>query len=237
MSQNAAKTIAVIPGAGLGVRMGGDRAKQFLDLCGMPLLAVTLKPFQECRAVDGIVVVAPPPDVGYCREEVVRKFEFSKVMAVVPGGIRRQDSVRMGLEAVDSRCGRVVIHDGARPLITTAFLDHVLEVAGMRASVITGLPAKETVKAVSPNHEVVATYDRSRTWLIQTPQVFPYRELMQAHLAALKENRGEATDDALLMERLGLPVRVIEGTEENIKITTPLDLELARMILETRSKR
>ncbi|MBW1787470.1 MAG: 2-C-methyl-D-erythritol 4-phosphate cytidylyltransferase [Deltaproteobacteria bacterium] len=231
------KTIAVIPGAGSGTRMGGRRAKQFLDLCGMPLLAVTLKPFQDCRAIDGIVVVAPPSDLTYCREGVVRKFGFSKVTAVVPGGLRRQDSVRAGLEAAGESCGRVVIHDAARPLITTELLDRVLEAAEAHGSVIAGLPAKETVKAVSPTGEVLGTHDRTHTWLIQTPQVFPYKELMQAHQASLRENLEEATDDALLMERLGLPVWVVEGTEENIKVTTPRDLALARMIMEARLKR
>jgi 2-C-methyl-D-erythritol 4-phosphate cytidylyltransferase len=140
----------------------------------------------------------------------------------------------MGLEAVGDGCGRVVIHDAARPMITTGFLDHVLRAADTHASVITGLPATDTVKAVSPTGEVTGTYDRSRTWLIQTPQVFPYKELLRAHEASFRENRAEATDDALLMERMGVPVRVIEGMEENIKVTTPRDLALARIILRER---
>ena len=116
-SSNIGKTVAVIPAAGSGIRMGSDRAKQFIELNGTPLLAVTLKPFQNCRKVDEIILVAPLRDVDYCRKEIVERFELKKVKKVVPGGRRRQDSVRLGLEAAGENCGLVLIHDGVRPAV------------------------------------------------------------------------------------------------------------------------
>jgi 2-C-methyl-D-erythritol 4-phosphate cytidylyltransferase len=201
------KTVAIIPAAGAGVRIGSDRAKQFVELDGRPLIVTTLEKFQVCSAIDGIIVVVPPNDEDYCRGEVVERYNLTKVEKVIAGGKRRQDSVRLGVEA--SRVAAARKH----------------------RAVITGLPAKETVKGVDRNGLVVKTYDRQQVWLVQTPQAFRYEDILMAHQRAVQEDWEEATDDALLVEKMGIPVKVIEGSEDNIKVTTPHDLEMVRVLL------
>ncbi|MBU0733663.1 MAG: 2-C-methyl-D-erythritol 4-phosphate cytidylyltransferase [Pseudomonadota bacterium] len=234
MNLDSVKTVAVIPAAGSGIRMQSDRAKQFLNIEERPLLAVTLTPFQDCREVEAIVLVVPSDDVKYCREEIVRRFGFTKVQKVIAGGERRQDSVRFGLEATEGKYDIVLIHDGVRPVIEKGLLRTVIKAAMTHRAVITALPAKETVKEVNDRHEVVRTYERQRVWMVQTPQAFHYQDILKAHRQAIEEGWEEATDDARLMERLGVPVKVVEGSERNIKVTTPYDLELARFLLGKR---
>jgi len=231
MTQASLNTVAVIPAAGFGIRMKSKRAKQFLSLDGRPILAVTLLHFQECNEVDRIVLVAPSGDVDYCREHIVEEFGLTKVETIVPGGERRQDSVRLGIQATEGKFDRVLIHDGVRPVIEAALLKRVLDAARTHRAVIAALPAKETVKEVDDRGEVVRTYDRRRVWMVQTPQVFRYQDILKAHTLALAEGWEEATDDALLVERLGVSVTIVEGSEKNIKVTTPYDLELARFLL------
>ena len=228
---NIEKAVAIIPAAGSGLRMGGERAKQFIDLDGIPLLALTLRPFESCASVDAVILVVPFNAVEYCRKEIVKKYKLKKIKEIVPGGKRRQDSVRLGLEAAGAEYGLVLIHDGARPLIDEALIDRVITTAKKHRVVITGMPAKETVKEVNQLSEVEKTYERQKIWLVQTPQVFRREDIIAAHRRALEERWDEATDDSLLMERLGIPVKVIEGSEKNIKVTTPYDLELARILL------
>ena len=225
------KTVAIITAAGSGVRMGTKRAKQFLDLCGSPLLAMTIIPFQHCSQVGAVVLVVPLGDVDYCQKEIVERFRLNKVMKVVPGGKTRQDSVRLGVKAAGGEFDLVLIHDGVRPVISAAFIGRVVETAQGHRAVITGLPVKQTVKGVNSRYEVVKTYDRQSIWLIQTPQIFRYNDILSAHEKALHEGWNNATDDSTLIEKLGIPVKVIEGSEQNIKVTTPYDLELARFLL------
>ncbi len=224
--------VAIIPSAGSGARMGSDRAKQFLDLDGVPLLAVTLEPFQSCPEIGAIILVVPQSDVDFCRHEIVERFGLDKVRRVVPGGKRRQDSVRLGLEATAGEYERVLIHDGVRPVIDVAFIGRVVAAARTHRAVITGVPVKETVKEIGNHREVIKTYDRKRVWLVQTPQIFRYEDILGAHQEALRMGWEEASDDALLIERMGIPVRVVEGSERNIKVTTPHDLEVARFLLK-----
>jgi len=229
-------TVAVIPAAGSGIRMGGERAKQFLELDGRPLLAVTLSPLQHCGKVDTVILVVPAGEVDYCREKIVRRFGLDKVRKVVAGGARRQDSVRLGVQATDGEYDLVLIHDGVRPLIESSLLEEVLEAARTYRAVITGLPARETVKEVDGTKRVLRTHDRKKVWLVQTPQVFRYEDIVLAHETALREGWEEATDDALLVERLGIPVHVVKGSEDNIKITTPRDLEIAHILMKKNAK-
>ena len=228
------KTVAIIPAAGSGVRMGSDRAKQFLDFDGKPLLAATLTPFEQCRSVDAVIVVVPLEDVDFCRNEIVDKYGLSKVRDVIGGGNRRQDSVRIGLEAANENYSMALIHDGVRPVISSKDIAQIIDAGKTHGAVITGLPAKETVKEVDSSRRVVNTYDRKRVWLVQTPQVFPYKDILAAHQKAFEEGWPEATDDAVLMEKMGLPVTAVKGSERNIKVTTPNDLELARFFLSRR---
>ncbi|MEE9419345.1 MAG: 2-C-methyl-D-erythritol 4-phosphate cytidylyltransferase [Desulfatiglandaceae bacterium] len=231
MNTHLVQTVAIIPAAGSGTRMESDRAKQFLDLDGVPLLAVTLKPFQSCPDVHAIILVVPSADVDLCRKEIVERFKLDKVTKVVPGGKRRQDSVRLGLEATEGGYGLVLIHDGVRPMIGEELIERVVAEARTNRAVITALPVKETIKEVNNHREVVKTYDRQRVWLVQTPQVFRYKDILAAHQEALREEWEEASDDSLLVERMGISVKVVEGSEKNIKVTTPHDLEVARFLL------
>lgn len=229
------QVIAVIPAAGSGARMGLSRAKQFVDLCGKPVLAVTLSHFQECDLVDKTVVVIPHDDVDYCLREIVDRYGLTKVFKVIAGGESRQDSVRRGVEAVANCCRWVLIHDGVRPLVTRGLLARVIKAARRFRAVITGLPIKETVKEVDSQGRVLRSIDRRRLWLIQTPQIFRWEDINLAHQQALIHGWEEAPDDAFLIEKMEIPVKIIQGMEQNIKVTTPQDLELARFIISRQS--
>jgi 2-C-methyl-D-erythritol 4-phosphate cytidylyltransferase len=228
----SSKAVAIIPAAGSGIRMESKRVKQFLRLDGKPILALTLEPFQE-STVAAVVLVVPQNDVEYCKKEIVERFGLTKVKKIVSGGKRRQDSVRLGLEATEGKYDLVLIHDGVRPLIEKEVIERVIKEAMVNRAVITALPAKETVKEVNDLRNVVKTYDRERVWMVQTPQAFRYQDILKAHQKALEEGWEEATDDALLVEKSGITVKVVEGSEKNIKVTTPHDLELARFWLRS----
>jgi 2-C-methyl-D-erythritol 4-phosphate cytidylyltransferase len=163
-------------------------------------------------------------------------FSLTKVSQVVPGGRRRQDSVRLGIEASKGLYSTVLIHDGVRPFIEHSLISKVVSAAGRHRAVIAAMPARETVKEVDESGLVVKTHDRRWVWSVQTPQVFRYKDIHRAHQKAVEEGWEDLTDDALLMEKMGIVVKVIEGSEQNIKITTPKDLELAEYILQMRSK-
>ena len=226
------KTAAVIPAAGFGARMGMDKAKQYLDLHGKPLLAVTLEKFQICSAVQGIILVVPRNQVDYCIKEIIEPHRLTKVEKVVEGGERRQDSVRVGIEASEGRYDLILIHDGVRPFIDPRLIEKVVAAGEKDRAVITALPVKETVKEVDVKGRVVKTCDRGRLRMVQTPQLFRYEDILEAHRRALREGWEAVTDDALLVEKMRIPVRVIEGSETNIKITTPHDMALARLLIE-----
>jgi 2-C-methyl-D-erythritol 4-phosphate cytidylyltransferase len=229
------RTVAVIPAAGMGIRMGAARAKQFMELDGVPLLAWTLAPFQRSGAVDALIVVAPAEEVEYCDREIAKRFGLNKVLTVVAGGPTRQDSVRRGILASGGEYGLVLIHDGVRPMIDEILIDRIVSLARQWGPVVSGLPARETIKEVDKDRLVVKTYDRSQVWLIQTPQVFPYPVIWEAHERAFQEG-WVSTDDGTLVERMGVPVRVVEGSERNIKITTPNDLALVRLFLKDQTE-
>jgi len=230
-SPNQARTVAIIPAAGAGIRMGGDRAKQFLDLDGKPLLAVTLQTFEFCKAVDSVIPVVPLTDIEYCRREIVKRYNLKKVYKLVPGGKRRQDSVRLGINATGGKFDIVLIHDGVRPVISVSFIQRLIEAAMTHRAVIPGLPIKETVKEVDSRRDVVKTYNRGQVWLSQTPQVFRYEDIRRAHQMSFQWHIEDAPDDSFLIEKMGVPVKVIDGSEKNIKVTTPYDLELARFLI------
>ena len=203
-----------------------------MELEGRPLLAFTLERFACSPDIDGIVLVVPAGRVDYCRGEIVDKYSVAKVERIVAGGDRRQDSVRLGLEATEGRYPLVLIHDGVRPLVSAHLISRIVRAAKEHRAVIPALPVKETLKEADRAGLVVRTLDRRSLWLVQTPQAFRYEDIARAHRHALEEKWEEVTDDALLMERMGVPVNLVEGLEENIKITTPQDLELARFLLK-----
>lgn len=224
-------TTALIPAAGMGRRMGASINKQYLKLAGRPILAHTLALFENSPDIDRIIVISPQEEIPFCREQVVNRYGFRKVHDIVAGGAERQDSVRNGLGAVPGASGDdiILVHDGVRPFLPAALLPDVIATAQQVGGCVVGVPVKDTVKEVS-DHRVVGTPMRERLWLAQTPQAFPFSVLRQAHERALAESfRG--TDDASLVERLGLPVAMVQGSYRNIKITTPEDLVLAHAFL------
>ncbi len=215
---------AIIAAAGRSERMGG-RDKLFAVVGGEPLLAHAISAFDACPGVDRVVLVVSPENVERGRE-LVAEAGFSKVAAVCQGGERRQDSVRNGLEALAS-CQWVVVHDGARPLVTAGLIERGLEAAKETGAAIAALPIADTVKEVQPLGLIGRTLSRGQLWAAQTPQVFRYDILRQAHQRA----QGEATDDAALVEKLGYQVKVFEGSPRNIKVTTAADLALVEALL------
>ena len=189
-----------------------------------PLVAYPLAAFQTCPAVDRIVLVVAE-GAAERAQALVRKERFDKVCAVLPGGARRQDSVRAGLEAL-GRCNWVAVHDGARPLVTPELIERGIAAAAETGAACCAIPVPDTVKEAEDGR-VVRTLDRSRLWLAQTPQVFRYDLLVDAH----KRMERDVTDDAALVETMGIEVRLFEGSSRNLKVTTPEDLRLAEALL------
>jgi 2-C-methyl-D-erythritol 4-phosphate cytidylyltransferase len=235
-TKSSRRVTAVIPAAGSGMRMGLKEEKQYLEIGGMPLLVHTLRVFQECHLVDSIIIVVPEKDVDYCIHQVVPRYQLSKVCKVIGGGERRQDSVRNGIEAVADSCRWVLIHDGVRPFVSIELIEKVIKAARRYRAVITGLPVTETIKRVDSKANVLKTIERKGLWRIQTPQIFSREDIHLAHKEALKRAWTDATDDSLLVEKMGIPVKIIEGQERNIKITTPYDLQVARFLLSNESR-
>lgn len=226
---------AIVAAAGQGRRMGGLGNKQLLLLGGKPVLARTLEVFESSRLIDEVVLLAPEELVDTYRSVLVDKYGFQKVRRIVPGGLERQDSVYKGLEAVDPKADLVLVHDGARPLVTVDLIRRVVDAALIDGAAGVAVPVKDTVKRVGPDLTILETPPRDSLWLMQTPQVFSCRLLFKAYQEAVAAGF-RATDDSMLVERLGVPVRVIPGSYENIKITTPGDLALAEAILAKREK-
>jgi 2-C-methyl-D-erythritol 4-phosphate cytidylyltransferase len=220
--------VAVVPAAGSGRRMGARRPKQFLRLGGIPILVRTLRALERSRVVGGIVVATPPGAVAATRRLLARH-RLRRVLAVVPGGPRRQDSVRLALAAVPPRTGLVVVHDAVRPFVTPSLVRRVAAAARRFGAATCGLPVRETVKRARAG-TVEATLEREGLWLVQTPQAFSRALLWEAHEKARRDGI-EGTDDAVLVERLGSPVRMVPGLPHNIKITTPEDLVRARRLV------
>lgn len=218
-------TGAVIVAAGAGTRMKGTGEKLFLDLGGMPLLGLTLSRFAAAASVEAVVLVVSPRILKRVERDIVPRSGGGKVVALVEGGARRQDSVFNGLKAFPRPPASVLIHDGDRPFVPVALIEACALHGG---PVIAALPARDTIKQVE-GEVIAATLDRKTIWQAQTPQAFPYRDLLAAYERSRKEG-WEVTDDASIMERAGFRVRVIEGPPENIKLTAPGDAEIARAI-------
>jgi 2-C-methyl-D-erythritol 4-phosphate cytidylyltransferase len=224
---------AIVPAAGTGTRMGTPSKKQFLALGGKPILALTLQALEACVEIDSILLVVPEEELEYCENRIVRDSGFTKVDSVLPGGKERQDSVYKGLQAVRPDADVIVIHDGVRPFLTGAMVRQTVASATNGISAITGVPVLDTTKSVNETGQVVKTLIRDTLWSIQTPQAFPYRTLADAYEAAYREGY-YGTDDASLVERLGHPVRVVMGSRDNLKITSPEDMILGEAILKHR---
>jgi len=227
------KTVAIVPAAGSGSRMNREVSKQYLSLAGKPLLVRTLEALEACPGVESLYVVVPSQDVVSVREELLPPWSLKKVAGVVPGGKERQDSVRAGIEAIARDADIVIVHDGARPLVTVDLVEGCIRAAAEGGAATAGVPVKDTVKEVAHGGQVLRTCDRGALWLTQTPQAFRREILERAHReASLDGFRG--TDDTSLVERLGIPVRMVPGDYRNIKITTPEDLVIAEALFAAR---
>lgn len=223
------RVIALIPAAGHGRRMGHEQPKVFLPLEGTPLLVHTLRRFEACPQVHEVFPIVSKDWKAYCEQQIIRPFGFTKVAQVLAGGPARQDSVYNGLRAVEGRADWVIIHDGARPFVSEDLITLTLEESRRWGAAAAALPASDTIKVVSSQQEVLQTLDRSQLWITQTPQSFAYPLLWKAHEAA----RGDGfygTDDASLVERQRIPVRLVKGSTFNLKITTAEDLVMAEAL-------
>lgn len=227
-----ARIFALIPAAGMGKRMGGDSNKQYLLLDGMPILARTVQTFQEADCIDAVYLVSPEQEIPFCRSEVVERYGFTKVRAIVPGGAERQVSVCNGLRAIEGiePDDLVLIHDGVRPFVSAQMLEEAAAAAKEAGAAVVAVPVKDTVKVVRDG-VITQTPPREELWLAQTPQAFRYGLIRAAHEEAAAAGF-LGTDDASLMERQGKPVRVVRGDYRNIKITTPEDMILAEAFLK-----
>jgi len=227
---NPSKVAAIIPAAGSGIRMGLPAPKQFFELDGTPILIRTLQVFQQAESVGLIVVVVPLTSCDWVKEQV-QKYQLSKVFKVVAGGKYRQDSVLAGLEALPREVEIVLVHDGVRPFVPVSVIDNCLKEAEKEGAAMAAVPVKDTLKVVSPEKEIEQTIDRAGVWQAQTPQAVDVVLLKKAFAEAAKNKDLIATDEAALLERINIPVHVVEGSEKNIKITRPEDLLLAKAIL------
>jgi len=223
------KVAAVIVAAGSSQRMGGiDKALALL--AGKPVLARVLDVFQGCELIDHIVVVVSKKSLERC-QQLVAKQGWPKVTDICPGGKRRQDSVAAGLSRVRD-CHWVVIHDGARPLVTEDLICRGLAEAEETGAAVAAVPVKDTIKVAGDDRLVQHTPPRNNLWAVQTPQVFRFDIITEAY----RQVKAEVTDDASLVEQLGYKVKLYLGSYDNIKVTTPDDLALAEVLWQKHGK-
>ena len=230
------RNTAIVLAAGQGKRMHSKVQKQSLEIQGYPVLYYSLRCFQESPLIQDIILVTGEESISYCKEEIVQKYGFTKVSAVIPGGKERYDSVYAGLcECRD--CEYVLIHDGARPFVTEEILKRGLQKVKETGACVIGMPSKDTVKLSDEEGYVKETPNRKCVWTIQTPQIFSYSLIREAHDSIRQKDMSKITDDAMVVEQeTGAKVALAEGSYQNIKITTPEDLEMAKVFLKRRKK-
>jgi len=225
---------AVIVSAGKGHRFMKGKKKQFYFLADKPILAHTLDKFENCPLIRSILLVVGPEDMDYCLKEIIEKYQYRKISQVVPGGKRRQESVKNGIDVLPKGVDIVVIHDGVRPFVTKEMIEESIRSAIRFQAVVMAMPVKETIKMAQRDGKVLKTLDRESLWQIQTPQTFQVNVIKEAYHRAM-EDGFIGTDDASLVERLGVEVHILPGSYTNMKITTPEDLMLANFILQMQS--
>jgi 2-C-methyl-D-erythritol 4-phosphate cytidylyltransferase len=221
---------ALIVAAGKGLRMQSEVPKQYLLLAAEPILSRTLRVFDQCEAIDAICLVVAESDLAFCRQEILPSAGLGKAITLVAGGVERHHSVYNGLQAMEAGTEIVVIHDGVRPFIDPAQIRASIDGARRFGACILAIPARDTLKRADSSNLIIDTLDRETVWLAQTPQAFQYSLIRQAHESASRAGY-RSTDDAVLVERMGKPVKIIEGSPLNIKITSPEDFKLASAIL------
>ena len=220
---------AIVPAAGLGRRAGGDVPKQFLLLRGMPILTRTLLNLTNSGLVNALVLVVPPGAEEWCQQHILAPYPLPPIIQIIPGGAERQESVFRGLQRTTAETQLVVIHDAVRPFVSPDLLRRTIEAAQTFRAAVAAVPAVETVKVVE-RELIRETPPRDRLWIAQTPQAFEGELIREAYRRAAADGfRG--TDDAMLVERLGVQVKVVLSYPENMKITTAEDLQRAEQLL------
>ncbi len=223
---------AIVLAAGSGKRMGGDRPKQYLPLLNRPVIYYALHEF-EMSPVDEIILVVAPGEIPYCKEEIVERFGFTKITSIVEGGAERYLSVFEGLKAVQGE--HVLIHDGARAFLTQEIIERAIQASYEHGAAVIGMPSKDTVKIAGEDGFVLSTPRRDLVWNVQTPQAFRTDLIYDAYERLIQDGISTATDDAMVLELMtDHPVKLVEGSYENVKITTKDDLLLGEKILESR---
>lgn len=227
------RVYTAIPAAGSAIRMGLGYSKAYVDIAGRPLLARTSEALLASPFIDRLTVAVRSEEVALCNGEIVEKFGFQNRIEVIGGGDERQQTVNRLLGAAPPERDLVLIHDGARPLVSKKLIQEVLEAAAEWGAAIAAIPISDTVKETADGGETVhRTLDRAKLYRAQTPQAFHRDLITSAHRRARKE-RWKVTDDASIMEQMGHEVRLVPGEERNIKITTLDDLELVRWIVQS----
>lgn len=225
---------AIVLAGGSGKRMGTKVHKQYLLMGGKPVLYYSLKAFEDSELIDEIILVTGSGEEEYCREQIVNRYGITKVKKIVSGGAERYDSVWNGLQETKEE-GFVFIHDGARPFVDEEIIRRGYECVSADHACVAGMPAKDTVKIADENGFVEDTPDRSRVWIVQTPQVFEATLVKEAYRMLMEKDHQGITDDAMVVEQmLYSPIRLFYGSYENIKITTPEDLGTAEGFLKNR---
>ena len=224
------KYVAIVLAAGAGKRMNSSVRKQYMELSGKPVIYYSLKAFEE-SSVSEIVLVVGAGEIDYCRQDIVEKYNLTKVKTIVEGGKERYHSVYEGLKTIKN-ADYVLIHDGARPFVDMELIRRLTEMVEQCGACVVGMPVKDTIKVVNSEGFAEATLDRSKLWQIQTPQTFSYPLIYEAYQKVIAEKDGTVTDDAMVLEHAtGHAVKIIEGSYRNIKITTPEDLLVAEAFL------
>jgi len=225
------KVVALIAAAGIGKRMNTKISKPFIPIFGRPILAYTIEKFEQCTFIEKIFLIVNQEEKDLCLKEVILKYNFSKVQNLIAGGETRQDSVYNGLKNLDADTDIVVIHDGARPLIEKSIIKESIEVAKEFSAAIVVIPLIDTVKRSNKDFFINETLNRQEIWRAQTPQTFKYDVILSSYHQAYKD-KFYSTDDAAIVEKYGHKVKMVIGSEENIKITTPFDIIIAENFLK-----
>jgi len=226
------KHSAIILAGGSGSRMGMKMPKQYMQLCGRPLLYYSLKVFEQ-SFIDEMILVTRAGDEEYCHQELIERYDFKKVTAIVPGGSERYLSVYEGIQCIGGS-DYIWVHDGARPCLDQVLLEHLKDVVEIKQAVVPGVRVKDTIKQADENHCIIATPKRDSLWSIQTPQVFSGTLLKSAYEKLMAQLADQSfccqiTDDAMVVEQMtSHSVYIVEGNYCNIKITTPEDIEIAK---------
>ena len=233
MSALVGNGAAIVLAAGKGTRMNSKVQKQYLEISGKPVLYYSLAAFEASPLIKEIILVVGEEQLEYCRQEVVEKYGFKKISKLVPGGHERYASVHNGLVALEASDAKYVfIHDGARPFVNEAIIERAYRSVEEHKACVVGVPSKDTIKVVDDNGVVVETPERKYLWQVQTPQVFEYQMIREAYAELMEMEDIRVTDDAMVLETVkGIPVHMVEGSYENIKITTPEDLVVAEAFL------